>query len=164
MSDRTAASIRIGGKLTPKQMDELVELALDETDGLSYGGCSTEEELREATRQASQTEGELNLFSDEAVGGAFPDLEQWLRQAGMSYRRHNSPNYWCDAMLVHYDGPSQRLLASQSDQEESELLDILVLKTVLESPDPVATVQGWYDQCKLPPLPPIKLVEEASDV
>src|SRR5664280_895511 len=89
MADRMPGEIWIGGKLPRSLLDEFpisdLKLDFDETPF----DATTEEGILSARDE----DGLLHFADCEANWGEFAELEGWLREYNMPFRRHSSGKY-----------------------------------------------------------------------
>ena len=89
MADRIPAEIWIGGKLSRSLLDEFpisdLKLDWDETPFDS----TTEEGILSARDES----GLLHFADCEIAWGEFSDLEEWLREHNIPFKRHSSGKY-----------------------------------------------------------------------
>ena len=105
MAERMAAEIWIGGKVTLSQADALAKAVAQEGVALDWGqkafvpDCG--EELLEA-RCRGNGANLLRLCAEEACGGAMDQLESFLGEEQISFRRYGDGKYEFDAEMVEY--------------------------------------------------------------
>lgn len=101
MSERYAASIEIGGRLSLKRLPRLLKAIAHARVASEWGDAlftpTSAEELLNALH-----EGRLWLCDDEARGGEFPDLEKVCRQLGLGYTRWTDAGTGGDAEVVEW--------------------------------------------------------------
>jgi hypothetical protein len=169
MSDRMAAEIWIGGKLPRSLRDEFpisdLKLDFDETPF----DATTEEGILSARDE----DGLLHFADCEANWGEFAELEGWLREHNMPFRRHSSGKYGYMPELVESRpdlGEEVQTIATDSGEPlvcKSELLPIVEKMAELRRSDrPLnAQVRAWKrlagKLAKLvpPTLPPLPTFE-----
>lgn len=164
MSDRTAATIRIGGGLSPRQVYELVELALTETDGLEFEAYSTEEELREKLKEVSGKEC-LELRAHDTSGGVFDDLEQWLKEECLAFHRWTAPHYWTCSYICSWDPETRAERVTYASEDGTPLAPLAEARELLERANNLEeALEDWLWKHCPTPLPPILLVEWTGHV
>ncbi len=98
MADRIAAEIWIGGKLPRSLLEELPisDLRLDWDHNRLRS--STEADILAARDE----DGLLHFADDEAAWGQFEELEGWLREHKIPFRRHSEGKYEFSPELVEF--------------------------------------------------------------
>src|SRR5437870_810723 len=104
MSDRFPALLEIGGSISrPLLLDLLTRI---QAAGLRWNWCedevaaNTPEELLEELRQHDSEV--LSVGDDEALGGMFESLEEFLVEQGVAFDRHSDAKYEYDGEIVFY--------------------------------------------------------------
>jgi hypothetical protein len=103
MSDRSSASIDIGGKLAADKIDELADAIESEGVGLDWGEYLDAAGARAAIVDAFTSKGPLRLMANEVRGGAFESLESICRELGLTYCRGDDGRYTWTASLVYWE-------------------------------------------------------------
>jgi hypothetical protein len=172
MSDRMAAEIWIGGQLPLCVMGEfpISDLRLD-FDETPFDASSEEGILN-----ARDEDGLLHFVDCEAAWGEFAELEGWLRDHKMPFRRHSSGKYDYLPEIVEFRpdlGEEVQTIASDSGEPlvcSSELLPIIEQMAKLRrSNRPLsAQLRAWKRLSgklaklvppTLPPLPAFEIVD-----
>jgi hypothetical protein len=172
MSDRMAAEIWVGGKLPRSLLDEfpISDLRLD--FDLTPFDASSEEGILSARDDS----GLLHFADCEAAWGEFAELEGWLREHKMPFRRHSSGKYDYLPELVEFRpdlGEEVQTLATDSGEPlvcSSELLPIIEQMVKLRRSDRslIAQLRAWKRLSgklaklvppTLPPLPAFEIVD-----
>lgn len=172
MADRMPAEIWIGGKLPRSLLDELpisdLKLDWDETPF-----DSTSEEGILSARDES---GLLHFADCEAAWGEFEELEGWLREHDIPFKRHSSGKYEYLPELVEFRpdlGEEIQTMTTDSGEPlvcKGELVPILKSMARLQrSKRPLdAQVAAWRRLAvklaklvppTLPPLPSFEIVD-----
>lgn len=105
MADRMFARIIIGGLITQAQREELAGhcedngLTLDDFDGA---------DVLAAIESCIADGSTLSLHDEDACNGKFDDLEAWLRENGIAYRRRTEDAYEFENEIVLFDGEKKR--------------------------------------------------------
>jgi hypothetical protein len=168
MADRMAAEIWLGGKLPRELLPEfpISDLRLD-WDGTPFDWTT------EAGILAARDEEGLLHFADcEVAWGEFQELEDFLREQALPFRRHSSGKYGYLPELVEFRPDlDQELSTLATDQREpliatSALAPVLAKMAALRALSD-AQVEVWqqlFDELSkllpptLPPLPPFEIV------
>jgi len=172
MADRMPAEIWIGGKLPRNLLDEfpISDLRLD-WDETPFD--STSEQSILSTRDES---GLLHFADCEAAWGEFEELEGWLREHSIPFKRHSSGKYEYLPETVEFRpdlGEEIQTMTTDSGEplvSKSELAPILESMAKLQrSNRPLsAQVRAWKrlsDKLAklvpptLPALPPFEIVD-----
>ena len=176
MADRMAAEIWIGGKLPRGLLDEfpISDLRLD-WDETPFDATSEEGIL-----SARDESGLLHFADGEAAWGEFQELEGWLREHDIPFKRRSSGKYEYLPELVEFRpdlGEDVQTNATDSGEPlvcKSELTPILEKMAKLRQSDrPLsAQVRAWKRLAgklvalvppTLPPLPPFEIVDGLID-
>src|SRR5437016_2806810 len=129
MSDRFPALLEIGGPIyRPLLLDLLTRI---QAAGLRWNWCedevaaNTPEELLEELRQRDSPV--LSVGDDEAFGGMFESLEDFLAKQGIAFNRRSDAKYEYDGEIVFYrpsmEGPGC-CLATQEGEPTIRLDDL----------------------------------------
>lgn len=104
MSERYGAEIQIGGVFDDRQAIRLCELIRDARVELSWGEGvylpNSAEVLREACVEIDGV-NVLRLCDEQARWGEFSDIETFLRQEQLPFRRYSEGDYSCSSELVY---------------------------------------------------------------
>jgi hypothetical protein len=177
MSDRMAAEIWIGGKLSRSLLEEfpISDLGLDWDNNRLASS-------READILAARDENGLLRFADvEAAWGQFEELEGWLREHNLPFRRQSDGKYEHAPELVEFrpdlKGKRNRDVYAITSPEgapmvfaaEVEEVTTHMAKLVSEQKlSAVQRVEAWEKLFhkltlilppKLPPLPRFEIVD-----
>jgi hypothetical protein len=172
MADRMAAEIWIGGQLPRGHLGEfpISDLRLD-FDETPFDASSVESILN-----ARDENGLLHFVDCEAAWGEFAELEGWLRDHKMPFRRHSEGKYDYLPELVESRpdlGEEVQAIASDSGEPlvcKSELTPILEKMAKLRRSDQSLSAQlrAWKRLSgklaklvppTLPPLPQFEIVD-----
>ncbi|WP_207461823.1 hypothetical protein [Azospirillum sp. SYSU D00513] len=107
MADRLPATINIGGALPTSLRSSLAEVIAFQGCRDEFGnGYLTAEEAATLIEEALRDQKVLMLRDEDASNGMFEELESFLRQNGICYKRTNDA--WCeiDCAVAHFDGNS----------------------------------------------------------
>jgi hypothetical protein len=168
MSDCLPGLIQIGGPIPRSLVPELLTRIKDE--GLRWDWCgdavsatTPEELLEELQRHNCET---LNVGDDAALGGAFPELEEFLVRQGIAFNRHSDAKYEYDGEVVFFrygmEGPGW-VRATQDGQPVVLLDGLRPVQALLRQADhqqALAELNELLDA--IPPLPPL-CIQEAHD-
>ena len=175
MADRIAAEIWIGGKFPRSLLDEfpISDLRLD-WDETSFDATSEEGVLG-----ARDENGSLHFADCEAAWGEFAELEGWLREHQIPFRRQSEGKYEHDPCLVEFrpdlaGKPDRYTLTTQGGdpvicRKEIETtmhrMERLVKDTKRSAEKRLQAWERIYRGLiraippKLPPLPPFEIVD-----
>lgn len=107
MSDRTSASIEIGGNIAHSKLPELIEAIEYEGCGPDWeGGFRNREEISEFMDRAVEVDSALILLDNQAIGGCFERLEETCRSLGLTYSRADDgyPGCWSASVVFWEPG------------------------------------------------------------
>ncbi len=187
MADRMAAEILIGGEILSSQVEDLCGHIRDEGLSLQYGGAPfvplIATDLLRAVDDGDGPDGVLRLCATEVAGGAFQDLEDWLREHDIPYTRKSDGIYEYDPEVAEFR-PEQGLYRWPANKALEpvvpaspvrEAANMLTEAWRLLREAPFMQVQQIIDQltqatAKLtevlppdwPPLPPLSIVADAT--
>jgi len=106
MSEQMGAEIWIGGKVTASLVPGLCSAIAQQHVSLEWGDSpfcpTTPEELLEACRENEQDVRLLWLCDDQARGGEFEELEQFLREQRISFTRRGDGKYEHEPLIAEY--------------------------------------------------------------
>ena len=169
MADRIPAEIWVGGKLPRSLLDEfpIFDLRLD-WDATPFDSTSEEGIL-----SARDESGLLHFADCEIAWGEFEDLESWLREHNIPFKRHSSGKYEYLPELVEFRpdlGEEVQTITTDSGEPlvcKSELVPILEQMAKLrQSNRPLsAQLRAWkrlsgkLDTLVPPTLPPLPCFE-----
>ena len=172
MADRMPAEIWIGGKLPRSLLDEfpISDLRLD-WDETPFDATSEEGIL-----SARDESGLLHFADCEAAWGEFQELEGWLREHAIPFKRRSSGKYeYLPELVESRPDLNEEVQTITTDSGEplvcqSELVPILEKMAKLRHSDRplTAQVRAWKRLAgklaklvppALPPLPPIEIVD-----
>jgi hypothetical protein len=177
MADRMAAEIWIGGKLLRSLLEEfpISDLCLDWDN--SRLASSAEAEIL-AARDA---DGLLHFADVELAGGVFEELEDWLREHGLPFRRQTEGKYDYAPELVEFrpslKGKRKRDVYTITSPEGAPMVFVSDVEAITDRMTKLAAdrkrsatqrLQSWEKLLhkltlalppKLPPLPPFEIVD-----
>jgi hypothetical protein len=178
MADRMAAEIWIGGKLPRSLLEEvpISDLRLDWDHNRLQS--STEADILAARDEDNL----LHFADDEAAWGEFQELEGWLRENKIPFRRHSEGKYEHTPELVEFrpdlKGKRNRNIYTVTSPEgapmvfasEVEAITTRMEKLVGDRRQSAAQLLRSWEKLlrkltlvlppKLPPLPPFEIVDE----
>jgi hypothetical protein len=178
MSERIAAEIWIGGKVSERLVPELCKAIASQVVLVEWGDARFEpagaEDLLQVCRNSANGIRLLWLCADEARWGEFEELEDFLRKHEIPFTRQSAGRYEYDPTRVEYR-PGYPLVCQATNSAGkpvlvvSELVPVLeVLDAALELSKGRSTVDSWslvttatrLLQERLPPvLPPLEPFE-----
>ncbi|HUT13539.1 MAG TPA: hypothetical protein VMY42_23830 [Thermoguttaceae bacterium] len=176
MADRIAAEIWIGGKLPRSLLDEfpVSDLCLD------WDGNRLQSSAEADILAARNEDGLLHFAEVEAAWGEFEELEGWLQEHNIPFRRQSEGKYEYDACIVEFrpdlKGKENRDTLTTRDGkpvvriEEIEKIVESMAKLVADRKRPATKrLQAWERLYRkllravpfdLPPLPPFEIVND----
>jgi hypothetical protein len=184
MADYMAAEIHIGGKVRHSVAEALCEEIAASRASLEWGGGPCRPNTpADLLRDRSADTGEplvLKLYDDQARGGVFEDLETFLQEHGVQFRRWSEGRFEYDAEAVAFDpqtGQSSWLtdhaqhpivLVSQLAPIEAKLTTLLerMKRGKAEAEDVLARIEDIREGLRaelpptVPPLEPLEIVED----
>jgi hypothetical protein len=177
MADRMSAEISIGGKLRRSLLEEfpISDLYLDWDHNRLQSAT-------EADILASRDEdGLLHFADDEAAYGEFQELEGWLRENKIPFRRHSEGKYEYSPELVEFrpdlKGERNRNVCTLATQTGNPVIEVACVEKITNrmaklaadrKQSPTQRLQAWEKLFrkltlvlppKLPPLPPFEIVD-----
>jgi len=163
MSDRTCASIEIGGRLPRSHTETLITAIKQAGVSLDWGDAHFEPHTVEQLTQ-SLKEDRLWLCDDQANYGEFPALESTCRRLKLAYTRCSDGGVVYDAGRVDWRPGMTKPLARRCSTESNGC--ILVPQEAVEKAlvalrngDNAETRRRLETVCvTLPPLPPFEVV------
>lgn len=177
MSERLSAEMWIGGKLESRFVPELCDAICAEGVLREWGGAAfepaTAEDLLEARKDLSGA-AVVYVCSETANWGEFDELEAWLGEHGLAYRRRTGGSDCYDGELVEFR-PGRDIITLPTNANGRPVADIETvqkawyllketqqalraggnaLKSISEATDLLASVLPP----ELPPLAPFEIV------
>jgi hypothetical protein len=153
MSDRMAAQIWLGGKITKSVVPALCAAIGDQGISLEWGDAqfrpSTAEDLGQALREDDRGVRLLWLCDDQAGAGVFEELEAFLREHEIAYTRQSMGHYEFDPETVafrpgHPLAPQATNGAGEPVVPASELASVAdLLAAVTDQSESGSAVDTW---------------------
>ena len=137
MSDYMAAEIRIGGSILQSTVAPLCDAICQQNVSLEWGDSlfvpTSAVELLDACQEIDGVKL-LRLCDDQATWGEFDELEEFLQQRLVSYRRHRDGKFEHDSEVVEYRSHLGlvRTLASKSSEELVPLQPVREAESLIE--------------------------------
>ncbi len=162
MSERYAASIKIGGEIRRSRLPRLLEAIRAASVSHEWGDACFEptsaEDLMNAIRDSH-----LFLCDDQTRYGEFPELETTCRKLGLSYTRWSEGYCQCDAEVVDWrPGMTKPLARTGSNSNNATFVptdEVCKALRQLESNHVRRARQLLRTLCPdIPPLPSFKIV------
>lgn len=127
MPDRMQAQIEIGGQISRGRQDSLLDYLIGEliTEGVQseYGGPDVITIADEAALlEFLNDSGYLQFRHDEKTDGEFEELEDWLREHGIPYRRWSEPKYEHPGENVYWNPGMMQPLVLYCDGDTREVV------------------------------------------
>jgi len=162
MSDRIAAHITIGGKLSRSKLPKLLK-AIAEADVATNWGDAFFQPQNEEELLSVLMNGRLWLCDDESSDGHFPELEEPCRKLGLSYTRLCESRYEYDAEMVDWRPGMKKPLVrvSSNVRNEAYVSETQVRKALvhLEAGRIGKAKRLLHSLCpEIPKLPPFEIV------
>jgi hypothetical protein len=159
MGDYFAGDIEIGGKISRKDLNELIEKILEGGLKKDYNFLYTRGELVEAFA----TQKSVSLCDDQAKYGEFPELEAWLIEHKIPFDRHSDARYEYDAVNTYCRVEDNKVILNTlySTQDGADLLDkgcigSIVNDSGLTDTEKINELQRIIN--KVESLPPIEII------
>jgi hypothetical protein len=177
MADRMSAEISIGGKLRRSLLEEfpISDLYLDWDHNRLQSAT-------EADLPASRDEdGLLHFADDEAAWGEFQELEGWLRENKIPFRRHSEGKYEYSPELVEFrpdlKGRRNQNVYTLATQTGNPVIEVACFQKITTRMAKLAAnrkrsttqrLESWERLLRklililppqLPPLPPFEIVD-----
>jgi hypothetical protein len=137
MSERMAAQIWIGGRLSANQADELCGAIATEGVSVEWGGGqfspSTPQDLLQARDEHDDSQV-LRLCDDQASWGEFNDLESFLQEHAIPYTRQSEGGGGYNGEIVEYR-PGSDPVCIPVDANGSPTVDVEPMRRVAEALD-----------------------------
>ena len=168
MGDYMAASIRIGGTLKASLVSHFIDVVVDQgcQVGLEWdssGGGTEPSDIHEAIDEAIKGKTYLTFSDVEAKSGMFFELEQWCRNNGLSYWRHNSPKYEFECMIEWFTPGMQREADCHSTEQESVLVNVEDILGWISDGRTADEIAAKLRADKMPPAtPPLIVVDDTG--
>ena len=135
MSDRFPAEITIGGSIPRRLLDELAGMIASEGVSLDWQYALDKTAVREAIEAAAARSDTVRFTDEEACGGRFDDLENWLTSHGIDFDRHGDARYEYDGENAYGRGRKRPVIVN-ADQSGKDLVSAEKVRTVLVSQGP----------------------------
>ena len=177
MSDRMAAEIWIGGKILRSLLEEfpISDLRLDWDNNSLASSAETD------ILAARDEDGHLHFADAEAAWGEFEELEGWLREHNVPFRRHSEGKYEHAPELVEFrpdlNGKRNREVYVVTTPEGAPMVSVSEVEKITTRMTKLAAerklsatqrLQAWEKLLnkltqvlppKLPPLPRFEIVD-----
>jgi hypothetical protein len=118
MSDRSAASILIGGPVKAAHLSGLCDAIV------SVGLASTPADALHAISEAAAQNNVLQLADDEIAGGQFLSLERFCQESEISFSRYSCPNYSYSSELKWFDAQTGKTGYALADINEKPQIPV----------------------------------------
>ena len=135
MSDRFPAEITIGGRIPRRLLDELAGMIASEGVSIDWQYTLDKAAVRKAIEEAGAKGQTVRFTDDEACGGQFEDLENWLTSHGIDFDHHSDARYEYDGENAHGRG-RRRPVVMKSDQSSQNLVSAEEVRKALASQAP----------------------------
>ncbi len=137
MSERMAAQIWIGGRLSANQVDELCGVIATEGVSLDWGDSqfcpSNPQDLLQARDEHDDSQV-LRLCDDQASWGEFNDLESFLQEHAIPYTRQSEAGGGYNGEVVEYRPPADPVCIPV-DANGSPTVDVEAMRRVAKALD-----------------------------
>jgi len=151
MSDHFPGEITIGGSIPRRLLDELAGMIASEGVSIDWQYTLDKAAVQKAIEAAAEHGKTVRFTDDEACGGQFEDLENWLTSHGIDYDRHSDARYEYDGENAYGRG-RKRPVTMNSDQSGNDLVSAEEVRKVLASQAPAD--RKWTQIAKLAAVPP----------
>jgi len=135
MSDRFPGEITIGGSIPRRLLDELAGMIASEGVSIDWQYTLDKAAVQKAIEEAGAKGQTVRFTDDEAVGGQFEDLENWLTSHGIDFDRHSDARYEYDGENAHGRG-RKRPITMNSDQSGNDLVSAEEVRRIRASQAP----------------------------
>jgi aspartate oxidase len=135
MSDRFPAEITIGGSIPRRLLDELAGMIASEGVSIDWQYTLDKAAVRKAIEEAGAKGQTVRFTDDEACGGQFEDLENWLTSHGIDFDHHSDARYEYDGENAHGRG-RKRPVTMNSDQSGNDLVSAKEVRRIRASQAP----------------------------
>ena len=134
MTDRFSGVISIGGTLTPELADKLAKRLIQEEVccGWDERSFQSVREVRAHLSEAVRDKQTARFYDSRARYGAFEELEKWLTEQKIAWKRHSEAHYAYDAELVWFDPETGAGQCYASQNEIDEFVHLSQLEDALE--------------------------------
>lgn len=167
MADRMPAQIWIGGKLPRSLLEDFPARGL----ATNWDGSRLAHLTEESLLRVRDEDGLLTFCDEDAWWGEFEELERWLMEHKMPFRRQSDGKYEYLPEIVEFrpdlghEGYHQTIC---SDDGEPLLYSSYILPIVkeMEKTDDPVRLRALVEQLRtrmppeFPPLPPFEIVED----
>jgi len=166
MSDRLAAQIWIGGKITKTDFVKLFLVARDSGVGFEWGENPIGSNPQEFMDSIDFTEP-LYLCDIDACYGEFPDLTSFCQKHKLTYKVQNEAKYEYNAEVEWWKPGMKSCKTCRSDQDGNFLVDVKELHKIMKTgtyAQKVKKVQDFLDSNFPCEVPPLKIVDDGFDM
>lgn len=136
MSERIAAHIQIGGKVSRNVAEELCSVIATERVSLEWGEAQFSpgsiDELLAARSDDADELHTLQLYDDEASWGEFEDLEEFLQEHKVPFVRYTEGKFEFDPEVVAYH-PSCGVVSWLTNHSRKATVQASEVKPIAES-------------------------------
>jgi hypothetical protein len=163
MSDHFPGEITIGGSIPRRLLDELAGMIASEGVSIDWQYALDKAAVRKVIDAAAEHGETVRFTDDEAVGGQFEDLENWLTSHGIDFDRHSDARYEYDGENAHGRG-RKRPITMNSDQSGNDLVSAEEVRGILASQAPAGRKLAQIAElAAVPPaLTPIVLTDRKN--
>jgi hypothetical protein len=160
MADHFPAEISVGGNIPRRLLDELGDMIASEGVSIDWQHPADKAAVRAAIEAAAAQSQTVRFTDDEARGGQFEDLENWLTSHGIDFDRHNDARYEYDGENVYGRGRN-RLVILSADQSGNDQVSAEEVRKVLADKTPAGQKLARITKLVAAPSPltPIVLVD-----
>ncbi|RPI61964.1 MAG: hypothetical protein EHM48_04855, partial [Planctomycetaceae bacterium] len=135
MADRFPGDITIGGSIPRRLLDQLAEMLASENVSIDWQYALDKAAVLVAIEDAAAGDQTVRFTNDEATGGQFEELEQWLTRHGIDFDRHSDARYEYDGQNVYGRGRKNPVFM-ESNQSGYDMVSADEIRKVLVGKKP----------------------------
>lgn len=109
MPDCSSVEMIIGGEIKDLEtFTGLIEALREDGAGIEWCGCGEDGDMADHIIESSKNGLQLVVNEHEVPWGEFDFTEDFCKENGLSFARHDGGHYSWDATIVAYDGRSKK--------------------------------------------------------
>jgi len=121
LSDRFPGEISIGGTIRRRLLDKLADVIASEGVSIDWQYALDQSAIHDAIVKAAAGGETVRFTDDEALGGQFEELENWLTAHGIDFDRHSDARFEYDGENAYGRGRKRPVVMS-SDQSGNDMV------------------------------------------
>lgn len=149
------ASISIGGSLSRKTVESLINAILHDNAGPDWDvRFDSNDDIANYLRETAAASIPLRLFDSGASWGRFDAIESTCIDHNLSFMRHGEHEAFCE--IRHFDGKAGKDVTCEANAEGEPIVSINRLQELV--PQGLGAIQEEIDRLAVPEIPSITLV------